>query len=302
MVRTILVLAALLLMPSQVLADETPSAEAMRNSGTGSPDLAFPSTVSALSEVTSPRMALFKPEGAGPFPALVLFHQCGGLGQSKRANVSMLDWARRGVEKGYVVLLIDALDPRGVDTVCYGPKGGVNFPRGIKDAFQAARHLRSLDYVQRDKVALAGWSWGAMVGLMASRTSWGGALGEGESFRAVVSMYPGCFTIRPRSGPAFDIAGSDITTPILALVGGQDTETPASECVTRLETAKAAGAPVDWHLYPDATHCWDCRQLDGFSKVDVRGNNVLYRHDKAVTEDSALRMFAFLERVMGKAP
>ncbi|EME67813.1 putative carboxymethylenebutenolidase, partial [Paramagnetospirillum caucaseum] len=222
----------------------------------------------------------------------------GGLGQSKRANVSMLDWARRGVEKGYVVLLMDALHQRNVDTVCMGPKNGVVFARGVKDAFQAARHLRSLDFVRRDRVALAGWSWGAMVGLMASRSSWAGALAEGDGFRAVVSMYPGCFTIRPRNAPAFDIAGSDVTVPLLALLGGQDTETPPADCLARFEDARAAGAPVAWHLYPDATHCWDCRQLDGYSKVDIRGNPVAYRHDRDVTEDSAERMFRFLDQTM----
>src|SRR3977135_4109829 len=42
-------------------------------------DLDFPAEPSGISSST-PRMALYKPEGAGPFPALVLQHQCSGLG------------------------------------------------------------------------------------------------------------------------------------------------------------------------------------------------------------------------------
>lgn len=288
----------LLALGSYAQAAEIPSPGELRGAAAQAPDLTFPAEASAIGEASTPRMAVFKPDGPGPFPALVLYHQCGGLGQSKRANASMLDWARRGVDKGYVVLLIDALEQRGVDTVCMGPKNGVVFARGVRDAFQAARHLRGLAYVDPKRVGLAGWSWGAMVGLMASRTSWAGALAEGEGFRAVVSMYPGCFTIRPRNGPAFDIAADDVVTPILVLLGGEDTETPARDCQPRLDSAKTAGAPVEWHLYPDATHCWDCRQLNGFSKVDIRGNQVLYRYDQGVAEDSAARMFGFLDAAM----
>ena len=42
--------------------------------------------------------------------------------------------------RGYVALLVDSLGPRAVDTVCYGPKNGVNLFRGVKDAQQALRH------------------------------------------------------------------------------------------------------------------------------------------------------------------
>lgn len=69
-----------------------------------------------------------------------------------------------------------------------------------------------------------------------------------------------------------------------------------------LEGAKMAGAPVKWHVYPEATHCWDCVSLDGNSKVDFRGNRVVYRYDKDITADSARRMFEFLETVMAARP
>ena len=290
--------AALLLWAATARAEETPSADELRSSAIQAPDLTFPDEISPLDETTAPRMALFRPQGDGPFPAMVLYHQCSGLGQRNRPNLSMVDWARRAVAKGYVVLLMDALDQRNIDTVCLGPRNGLVFSRGVRDAFQAARHLRSLSFVRRDKVALAGWSWGAMVGLLASRAAWAGPLADGEGFRAVVSMYPGCFTIRPRFASAFDIASTDVATPLLVLMGGQDTETPAGNCLASFEAAKAAGAPLDWHLYPEAGHCWDCRQLDGYSKIDIRGSRVTYRYDPAITEDSAERMFQFLETAM----
>ena len=45
---------------------------------------------------------------------------------------------RRAVAQGYVAMLVDSLGPRGVDSVCMGPKGGVHFFVGVKDAYQAA--------------------------------------------------------------------------------------------------------------------------------------------------------------------
>lgn len=296
--QALLAAALLLLLALPVQAGETPPPDELRSAAIQAPDLSFPSVPSPLAETAMPAMAVFKPDGPGPFPALVLFHQCGGLGQRGRTNLSMLDWARRAVEKGYVVLLMDALDQRGIDSVCFGPKNGLVFARGVRDAFQAARHLRSLPYVDARRVGLAGWSWGAMVGLLASRASWAGPLAEGDGFQAVVSMYPGCFTIRPRFASAFDIVGPDVTAPLLVLMGGQDTETPADDCLPPLEAAKAAGAPVDWHLFPDATHCWDCSQLDGHSRTTVRGSRVTYHHDRSVTEESAQRMFGFLGEAM----
>jgi len=167
----------------------------------------------------------------------------------------------------------------------------------VRDALQAAEHLRKLPYADRDRVAFVGFSWGAMVGLLASGESWGNSLRVGERFRAVVAFYPGCFEIRPPSGRPYQLVQSDVDTPVLVLMGNLDTETPPQECTTRLEPLKAAGRPVDWHIYPEATHCWDCQNLDRFRKTDSRGNAVEYRYNKDVSKDSADRLFAFLRDV-----
>jgi dienelactone hydrolase len=260
------------------------------------PDLAFPADVSNLGFFSTPRMALYKPEGEGPFPALVLVHQCGGLGEGARANVSMLDWVKRAVARGYVTLLIDSLDPRGARQVCFGPQQNVFPARGARDVLQAAAHLRALPYVDGRRVAVAGYSWGAMVGMFASSRSIAEAMLPGERPAAVVSFYPGCFTIKPSTGAPYELARPDIDRPLLVLMGEEDNETPPQDCVDKLSPLRGAGKPVELHVYPKATHCWDCRQLDGFRKKDFRGTDVVYRYDPSVTEDSARRMFEFLDR------
>ncbi len=261
-------------------------------------DLNFPKSPSPIAAATT-QMAMFKPDGAGPFPALILHHQCGGL-RSGKGNLSMVTWAREAVKRGYVVLLLDSFGQRDVDSVCMGPKNGVFFSRGARDAFQAAQHLSQFNFVDKKRIAHAGYSWGAMVGAMASGTRYASVLKEATDIAAFISFYPGCFTITPKTGAPYEVLNQDVIRPLLMLMGGKDTETPPSDCIPRLEKNKSSAAPVEWHVYPDATHCWDCAHLNGFSKVDVRGNKVVYRYDDAVTRDSARRMFDFLEKVMPK--
>lgn len=286
------------LMTTLPVRADFPDAESLRKSAAMAQDLAFPTEVSSFGFFSTPQMALYKPEGPGPFPALVLHHQCGGLGNQRWQNRSMLDWAMEAVARGYVALLADSLGPRGAQTVCYGPQNNVTFATGVKDALQAAEHLRKFDFVDKRRIAQAGYSWGAMVGVLASSRLWGGSLAPGERFAAVVSFYPGCFTLRPKTSPAYEVVRPDIDRPLLVLMGAEDNETPPEDCISRLTPLKAQGAPVEWHVYPNATHCWDCANLHNFSKTDFRGNRVSYRYDADVTADSARRMFEFLDRAM----
>jgi dienelactone hydrolase len=214
----------------------------------------------------------------------------------------MLEWAREAVAQGYVALLVDSFGPRGVKSVCMGPQGGVSLPRGVRDALQAVAHLRTFDFVDGARIAVAGYSWGAMVATIASSNRWGSGLAAGERPAAAAAFYPGCFTITPLSGRPWEVMNADVDRPLLVLMGDQDTETPPSDCLPKLEAAKAAGAPVEWHLYRDVTHCWDCKNLDGFTKFDARGHRVAYRYDADVTRDSARRLFEFLGRTLAARP
>jgi dienelactone hydrolase len=259
-------------------------------------DLTLPTAPSAAA-VDGSRMALLKPNGPGPFPAIVLHHQCAGLHTMRGGpNRSMGTWAQAAVRQGYVVLLIDSLGQRGVDSVCEESKNGVNFPRGVRDAMQAADYLRTLPYVAKKRIAHVGFSWGAMVALLGSNSDLRGVLPGSEGFAATVAVYPGCFTIKPTTGaPPFEIIRYHIDHPVLVLMGDKDVETPADECVRKLQAAKEAGAPVEWYVFRNATHCWDCEHLNGTSRTR-RGINITYRFNSSVTEDTKRRVFEFLER------
>ena len=76
-------------------------ADAAYRAATIAADLTFPSDAEAAAKLTSPRMALLKPAGEGPFPAIVIMHQCSG---PKEAVVS---WAHKMVAQHYAVLLVE---------------------------------------------------------------------------------------------------------------------------------------------------------------------------------------------------
>ncbi|MGY3143550.1 dienelactone hydrolase [Bradyrhizobium sp. USDA 3397] len=274
------------------------SAQGLFAAATGAKDLTFPDSPSA-SPADGSRMILLKPKGAGPFPAMVLHHQCAGLRTKGGPNRSMGAWAQAAVQQGFVVLLIDSLGPRDVDMVCLEVKKGVNFPRGVRDALQAADHLRAFPFVDKQRVAHVGFSWGAMVALLGSSSNWRAAAPGSEAFTAAVAVYPGCFSIQPKAGPPYEIVQTKIDRPTLVLMGDKDTETPPEECIPKLQAAKNAGAPVEWYTFPNATHCWDCQHLNGFSKIDFRGTKVSYRYDLSATHEAQRRIFAFLEKTWG---
>ncbi len=257
------------------------------------PDLTFPDAVADLSSAAQARMAIYKPAGDGPFPGLVLLPNCSGL------RPDDVEWARWGVARGYVVFVVDAMTGRR-GPVCT-PMARSNTFRGTKDAFQALAHLKKFPFVDGERVGLIGFSWGAMVALKANSPTSADVFGAQDRYAASVGLYPIChlapsmYNRRP-----FDFVRPDHDRPMLVLMGEADNEAPPADCVPRLQALVDRGVAVEWHVYPKTTHCWDCSSMNGLSKVDFRGNRVVYRYDRDVTEDSARRAFEFLDRFLNR--
>src|ERR671937_1175159 len=66
-------------------------------------------------EAPSIAMRVLRPDGAGPFPAVVWLHGCGGVTPGAR---HLEDWTRRLTRMGYVVAIPDRFPDRG-------------YPRGV---------------------------------------------------------------------------------------------------------------------------------------------------------------------------
>jgi dienelactone hydrolase len=118
---------------------------------------------------------------AGPYPAVVVLHGCGGF-SSHSAQI-----ADRLGAWGCVALTVDSLGPRGIASRC----GGGGLIDQAFDAYAALRHLSQLDFVDPARVAVLGQSMGGYSAPYAVDRDLA-ARYFNERFRAAIAYYPGC--------------------------------------------------------------------------------------------------------------
>jgi dienelactone hydrolase len=183
---------------------------------------------------------LSRPDGPGPFPAVVIMHDCSGLGAGSGGAPGR--WAAELVERGYVVVLPDSFKTRGWPSgVCMEGSPGradVSPLRRTYDARAALAYLRTLPFVDARRIGLMGGSHGGTTTLNTMLLS---------GFAAAVALYPRCAprgVYRP-------------TGPVLILIGEKDDWTPAEPCRRLAEAAQAGRQPVSIKIYPGAHHSFD---------------------------------------------
>ncbi len=275
-----------------------PTAENVKRGAARQEDLTFSAQASDLGTFSRLDGGFFKPDGAGPFPAVVLLHTCGGIRDDLRA------WTKAALKLGYVVLIPDSM--RGAKSNCALPFA-VSDGRRAKDAMDAAAHLARQPYVDPARIYAAGFSQGVHVAEMVASPALAAAASAAGSARyaALAGLYGAC-GFEPLAGKLqflVEYLKRDTDRPLLLLMAEGDNETPASFCLDRLPKLKEAGVPVEWHVYPgNVTHCWDCSSLNGQVKMDYRGSRVTYTYNEAVTEDSRKRVFEFFARHGGPRP
>lgn len=217
---------------------------------------------------------LYKPEGSGPFPAVVILHDCSGVGP--RSSGAPGRWAQLLATNGYVVLVPDSFTPRGYPQgVCTAPPGNstakVNpLPRAY-DAYAALAYLRTVAYVDGTHIGVMGGSHGGATTLavdtMPIAASAPLAQEKQHGFAAAIALYPGCgarygnWSVRREFGDRGKVVEFIGTyrpvAPLLILIGEKDDWTPAEHCRVMAERAQAAGYPVTIKIYPGADHAFD---------------------------------------------
>lgn len=252
-------------------------------------DLVFSKQAMPFTETADLSNAIFSPtlKIGDKSPALVVLHTCGGISQHIRV------WADAAVKRGYTVLTVDAM--RGLKNDCGSPSKLSN-GRLVKDALDAVAHLASLPGVDSQRISVIGFSKGAMIASWLASSSVANVVRpKTPPVFASISVYAFCALAPNRGRPqGITIVQPDTDRPLLVLMGGKDNETPPASCLELLPKLQAAGKPVQWHLYPDATHSWDSADKDGYTKTDFKGDRVTYTYDPVVTEDSRKRVFEFL--------
>ena len=235
--------------------------------------VSFPSTDGDLKGGTPTTITgyLYKPAGSGPFAAVVGLHGCGGFNPISHPLFDQ--WSKIIPGKGYLLLLIDSLKPRGRDTLC-GNSSVEPLKEVARDAVGGLNYLRSRPDVRPDSIALMGWSYGGSVTM---NTMSKGVLPDDRGlpktperdFRTAIVFYPGCqFLLNAQWRPR---------QPMLLLIGESDNVVSPAACK---ELAYVAGPPIDAHFYPNAHHLFDHPNLPiSASPLGTIGSNPEARTD-----------------------
>ena len=222
--------------------------------------------------------AFYKPEGAGPFPAIVLLHTCGGVWSGH-----MTLWAKRLVARGYAALVVDSFTPRGGRACNIPTYFPATLDQVVDDALAALTYLRARFDIDGARIGVTGFSYGASAALRTSSPRYRRGI---SGFKAAVAFYPLCVSPRADWPPAAQERAnnldSDIVAPTLVLMGADDNDTPnvATNCAREVERLRRAGRPVAIEMYPGAGHVFDA----GPTRDDAAASRA--------TDD----MFRFLDR------
>ena len=224
-----------------------------------------PQSVSFPSGTETVHGVLYRPQGAEPFPAIVIIHEWWGLN----------DWVKQQAQMfaahGYVTLAIDlyrgqiATDPE----MAHELMRALPQDRGVAYLRSGVAYLKTLKYVQPDRIGAIGWCMGGSFAMQL-------AIAE-PTLRAVAINY-GALETDPAQLKKIHAA-------ILGNFGALDRGITPKDVQDFAAAMKGIGQPVDVKDYPDAGHA--------FQNPD---NKTGYRPEDTADADS--RMFAFFGRYL----
>jgi dienelactone hydrolase len=217
--------------------------------------------------------ALFRPDGEGPFPAVVYLSGSAGIDTPLDHGLqkTLIDHL---LSAGVATLIVDPFTPRnelfGISEKLDGPEAHEYFDRGARDALAAVKVLRARPDIDVHRVFLQGYSYGATSAIRAVDDK--NAAARDRPIAGVVAFYPLC------SG------GLDPSVPVLVLIGSNDEVTPAALC--REVEGKRNFEVV---VYPGATHAF---AVPGLIEGDFFGRHLAY--DGHAARDAEARADAFM--------
>src|SRR6516162_9956662 len=204
---------------------------------------------------------------AGPYPAVVVLHGCGGISSHSAKIADQLgSWE-------YVALTVDSLGPRGIASGC----GGRSLDQAF-DAYAALSYLSQLDFVDPARVAVLGQSMGGAAALYAADRDLVAQYFK-DRFRAAIAYYPGC-----------GIPAALMTAPTLVLIGEADDWNSAERCREMVKHARTDGAAISLIVYPGARHAFDVAEL----QPGVRFLGRWVEYNEPAAKDAEEKTHAFL--------
>jgi len=188
--------------------------------------------------------------GTDRLPAVVLVHGSGGIG----FNIGM--WVGELNKAGLATFFTDSFTGRGI-TNTITDQSQLSAYAMMNDTFAALAVLGKHPRIDPDKIAVMGFSKGAVPSLYASMNRFQNFYApEGASFAAYIGFYTPC-----------NIAMIDdekvSAKPIRLYHGIADDCWPIGPCRDYVARLKKAGANIDLVEYPGAYHAFDVQTIPG---------------------------------------
>lgn len=161
-----------------------------------------------------------------------------------------LDYIKMYQEQGFATFELNSFKSRGI-TSTVGSQDQVTIAAVILDAYRALETLAQHSYIDKDRVAITGWSLGGGVTLFSGWEPLKNVITTELSFAAHLAFYPPCF-INPENI-------SFTKAPIHILIGEDDNWTPASPC-ENLVNKLSENTNIGITMYPDAHHGFDSEE------------------------------------------
>jgi dienelactone hydrolase len=227
------------------------------------------------SESLTLKSTLIKPKGNGPFPAVVLLHGCEGMGGA--GSDSYNRWASRLKGWGYLILQVDSFGPRGDSFICSNDELMKKYvPKRAMDAYDAQSYLAGLRFVDPKRIAVMGWSHGALSTIASVSETPGKNV---VPFQASIAFYPYCYKTL-----------DDLNAPLLILIGALDDWCPAALCSSNMPKQGKTKHEVILKVYPGAYHNFDWPDMD----VIYMGHVLQY--NRQAESDAIIQIKEFLEK------
>ena len=223
-------------------------------------------------------------------PALIYLTGCdGSIQDSTRPIFDAL------LKQGYTIAHVQSLGTWSRRAnACTGEPGALTGAQHAEDAYRARDGLVERGWAAADNVALLGYShggWAISHAMFLDPTPGYDTQGK-PGFAAAVAFYPWCQT---NDSPTFVNR-----TPTLMLGGDRDEWTHFSRCRQLARAMGAAGeanqAPLELHLYENATHSWDRNAPTREFWAGPRFGMQVLEHNPSVTADSIGRTIDWILR------
>jgi len=213
---------------------------------------------------------LYKPAGAGPFPAVIVLHTSSGL------RPADLEFARQLADEGYVCLVPDFFTPYGLSQNTRRDTFTTHAQAIYADFLSAIETLKKTEGVRADRIGAVGFSNGGYWALLLAAK---GAVQAGVSYYGAVN---GGGT--DNSLTTFRNSFTSGSSPVLVLHGARDDTVLPRHAEHLRSILSEAKATYEFQMYDSAGHSYD------------RGREP----NRAVTDDSWKRTLRFFDATLKK--